>query len=122
MIRAVFGIDLKGMTHTQSDLHWYRGFLPVSILLSPPSGFFSSLGSGSPGGAPSRLGGGGLRAALSWSGGAALGASGPSAFLGWVPLWGSWPGGAFSLPPLGVPFVVPPGGPPSGVWGGRRFK
>ena len=37
-----------------------------------------------------------------------------------VPLWGSPVGGL--SPPLGAPGVVPPGGPPSGVWGGRRFK
>ena len=53
-------------------------------------------------GAPSRLGGGGLWVASSWSGGAALGASGPRAFLGRVPCLGfsAW-GGFLSSSPLG---------------------
>ena len=90
-----------------------------SILLSPPSPLGRCLGS--PGVAPSWVGVGVALCGPSpaWVG-AALGVSGLRASLLGFPSgvlrWGGFP------PPLGAPFVVPPGGPPSGVWGGRRFN
>ena len=94
-----------------SELRGLSSYLDVSILFPP---LFSSLGWGRLGRPlPAGFGVASVRP-LSWSGGAALGAFAPLAFLLGVPLWGSPGGGAFSPPRGCLPWRP-------GAWGQHRY-